>query len=216
MNQKFLKHIEWKLLRGTLILAFACIAIGFGALILSYEYKISKEDINEKYKLQLLSLASKTKRAEHDFSIYNEYLPQLQQYIDKGYIGAEKRALWIDTLHNISTDLKLQNLKYNISEQQAFNHRGTPLPEGEFSVAQSVMQIDMGLYHENDLFTLFDSLRKNANSLYHVDQCAIRRIRSYADNEGIEPNLSAQCDLIWITLRLPLLMTKNASIEVKP
>lgn len=203
MNQNFLKSIEWGLIRGALIWAVACVCIGIAALVISYEYKESKEDTEEKYRLQLLSLNSKTNKAIRDGKTYDSYLPKFNNYIDKGYIGEQKRVLWVDILHNVTTSLRLPDMQYHISEQTEYKHKGKPLPEGSFSINKSVMQISMNLFHENDLFTILNTLNKESKSLYHIEQCSIRRSRPLDAEHLHEPNLSAQCDLVWIALQYP-------------
>lgn len=200
MKQNFLKNIEWNLLRGTLIWAIACFMLGVTAMILSYEHKMEKIDLEEKYELNLRSLTSKINKTNRDREIYHEYLPRIEKQIKKGFIGALKRVVWVDVLHKVTSNLKLPDMQYNISEQTDYISKGQLMPEGDFSIVKSIMHINMNIYHEEDLFTLLDLLTEESKAFFQVKECSMRQTRAKAINKIDEPNLSVQCDLVWIAL----------------
>jgi len=201
MMQNFLKNIEWALLRGTLIWAVACFSLGVTALVISYEYKVSKKEAEERQELQLRSLSSKLQKTIKDEKIYQKYLPRLERQIDKGYVGDLNRVVWVDILHEVTAKLKLPDIQYDISEQSNYVHNGRVIPEGDFQIVSNLMQITTNLFHEDDLFGLLDLLREKSNSFYQVDQCSIRQSRPKAISEIGDPNLNVHCELVWIALQ---------------
>jgi len=213
MTQNYLKGIEWQLLRGTLIFAVTCVVLGLSVLMLSFEYKLSKEDEFENKKLELLQLKSRMNKALRDGDTYKEHLPSLDEYRKLGYVGEENRVLWIDIIREVTTELKFPNLQYAISEQTPYEHKGTELPTGDFSIVKSVMQIGMNIYHEGDLFKLIKTLKNRSKGLFYIDKCAIKRER-VVDSKNIDnANLNVQCDLIWISVKYEQLMSEQKGMD---
>jgi hypothetical protein len=65
---------------------------------------------------------------------------------------------------------------------------------------ESAMRVRFRLLHEGDLGRFFDSLARQGTGIFTVDQCQLRRI----DTGGViryQPNVSAECELSWITVR---------------
>jgi hypothetical protein len=63
------------------------------------------------------------------------------------------------------------------------------------------MRVRFRLLHEGDLARFFDSLANQRTGIFAVDQCWLRRI----DTGGViryQPNVNAECDLSWITVRI--------------
>jgi len=207
--QSSLSDIDWSLLRRTLMFSMICIVLGVAIFMLSYDYKLSKDEANERQRFTLLQLTNKSNKTIRDAQTYSDFLPKLKTYQEQGYIGEEHRVLWIDILREITAELKFPNMQYNISEQTKYQHKGNSLPAEGFEIVNSVMQISVDLFHEGDLITLLKTLEKKSKGLFYIDQCSMRRSRIETSFKALESNISAQCDLVWISLQFPQLMAEE-------
>ncbi|MEO8417668.1 MAG: hypothetical protein ABI475_02965, partial [Methylophilaceae bacterium] len=67
---------------------------------------------------------------------------------------------------------------------------------------RSVMKLELSMLHEGDLLTLLDALEAQRNTPFIVRQCEITRLTAISSNT-LKPNLLANCELDWLTLREP-------------
>lgn len=136
------------------------------------------------------------------------YLPVYQQLLDRGIIGQEKRIEWVDSLRKIHQQHKLFNINYTIGIQESYkpsfiNDTGT------FQVHRSIMKLDLSLLHEGDLLTLLSGLEEMQTTPFIVRRCELRRL-SVSTTRALQPNMSGQCELDWLTIREPQLAGANS------
>jgi hypothetical protein len=65
----------------------------------------------------------------------------------------------------------------------------------------SIMDLKMGLLHEEDLFTLIEGLKLSIKNIFTVESCSIKRrnpVSSSLDTK--RANLSSDCRLRWVTI----------------
>ncbi len=60
------------------------------------------------------------------------------------------------------------------------------------------MKISLGLLHEGDLMRFLGTLARQGLGVFAVNQCSLEHLVSGGGNQ---PNLRAECELAWITLR---------------
>ena len=81
------------------------------------------------------------------------------------------------------------------------------LPDGAIGggheFMSSSMKLQMQLLHEDDLLGFIADLRSRVRALIVVRQCSVERIARgpAATERGVQPQLKADCELDWITLR---------------
>ena len=133
-----------------------------------------------------------------------QYLPQYNQLIASGFIGEERRIEWIENLRQIHDAHKLFSIDYSIGLQESF--KPSYLPNlGNFKLQRSTMKLNLELLHEGDLLNLLDGLRAQSTP-YIVRECEITRPSgAVINNKEVAANLSAVCEIDWLTIRDPQL-----------
>lgn len=63
---------------------------------------------------------------------------------------------------------------------------------------QSVMRVKLPLLHEGDLMGFFQRVAASRRGVFVITGCTLAKAR--AGNAPDQPNLSAECDLAWITV----------------
>ncbi|MDP2828512.1 MAG: hypothetical protein Q8O37_07885 [Sulfuricellaceae bacterium] len=133
----------------------------------------------------------------------NRILRFSQSYLDlqqAGFVGEEERINWVDALRATSLQLKLFGANYQIEARQAYKPQGLP-DTGNFHLYRSVMKLDLGLLHEEDLMRFLGALANQKVGLFSLQTCSLQNSRSggAVQTKG-QPNLKADCTIDWITL----------------
>ncbi len=129
------------------------------------------------------------------------YLPLYLELVQQGFIGEERRIEWIDDLRTINQQYKLFGIHYSIGAQEA---RGPALSmvTGPFALHRSVMKIEMGLLHENDLLAITDALSSHRRAPFLLRDCIVSR-STEGNRSQFLPNLNASCEIEWLTIAEP-------------
>ena len=116
----------------------------------------------------------------------------------RGMIGEEQRLEWVELIKDIRDTRRLIDLQYEIAPQRLLDGN----PTGSYAFYSSAMKLQFRLLHEEDLTRLIGDLRSRAKALIRVRSCDVARLPASADERsGRRANLSAECEIDWLTLR---------------
>ncbi len=188
---------ELKALRGPLIFLVLILAIASGGIYYTYLLRQQAQALLVQQQGQLREAEMRMQRSGDEEAIIIQYVEKYRQLQRSGFVGDEQRINWLDGLRVANERTDLFGINYEIGVQQPYAY-ATELNPGQISLRQSVMKLDFRLLHEGDLLRFFEALRTQDAGLFHLDRCLLRR----TETSGVisfQPNLSATCDLIWIT-----------------
>jgi len=136
--------------------------------------------------------------------LLKQFEKQYKKLISSGIVGNEDRLNWVDTIEKITINNKIPYLKYKIDKRQQLNSNEINQKYPGIQLLKSTMSLDMQLLHEGDLYTIINSLHKNAKGLFDIKSCAIIRnttqVESLVDSQT-DKNFSAKCVLNWYTMQ---------------
>ena len=115
-----------------------------------------------------------------------------------GIIGDEQRLEWTEMLRDVQRQLRLPEMSYEFAPQ-ALLEGGT---NGDYAFLASPMKIHLQLVHEYDLINFLDLVQRQARALVVTRSCALGRSTPSPSAAG-RGQLSADCELEWITARSP-------------
>ena len=195
---------DWRKLRYPILgLGIALVLVG---LLVSFADQHRQKSLNAMNLQQelLIKAQQKFQSSGLEKETIKQYLPQYNQLIASGFIGEERRIEWIENLRRIHDAHKLFNIDYSIGLQESF--KPSYLPNlGNFKLQRSTMKLNLELLHENDLLNLLDGLRDQSTP-YIVRNCEITRPSgAVINNKVVVANLSAVCEIDWLTIRDPQL-----------
>ena len=127
------------------------------------------------------------------------YLSDYQYLQRLGFVGDEQRINWLEGLRLTNQQTQLFGVDYQIGAQQPYPY-ASELDPGQLTLYQSLMKINFRLLHEGDLVRFLGTLAQQGAGFFSVNQCVIERL----DTDGsirFQPNLRADCELAWITVR---------------
>ena len=195
-------EIDWRILRGSVVLLVIVLAIVGTALAMSFQFKSRKEATLARERSTMLASRSRYQALDEEEDIIATYLPRYSDLEDQGIIGREKRLDWIDVLRESAREVQVPRLQYTIEAQRSFD-TGLDLQVGDYQVFASSIRLQLGLLHEGDLIRLLSKMRDGVNGLFGVSGCSISRPRGPLQMEATASNVNAQCVINFITIRAP-------------
>jgi len=154
------------------------------------------------YRQQVVALQeAKTRyqRSGEERETVMRYIQAYRQLEKIGFIGAEQRLNWIESLREANAQAGLFGVDYQMTAQEPFPYVTKDNPIGS-RIKQSKMRLTFGVLHEADLMKLFRSLPARQAGLFSIVGCSLDR----AGRDGIpvprQANLSAVCELSWVTM----------------
>lgn len=196
-----LSRQDWNKLRYPAI--FLGAALIFTTLLVGYADKRQSEarQAVELQQGQLNQARQRYQSSGQEKETIIKYLPLYQQLIQGGFIGEERRIEWVDSLRTIHQKNKLFGINYTISTQEEYKPTFA-LNVGPSSLHRSIMKLELSMLHEGDLLTLLNTLDAQQSTPFIVRDCEITRLNEAITN-NLVPNLQANCELDWLTIREP-------------
>ena len=133
--------------------------------------------------------------------LVDRYHRRYERFRTLGFVGAESRLDWIETMRQASNELTLPRVSYAIEPQLdviapvASVHTGDDL-----SLHLSRVQVQMGLLHEVDLLRFFDDLQSKAPGLMTVDRCDLEWDVDSRVPLDVRANIRADCSVLLFSL----------------
>lgn len=150
---------------------------------------------------QLRDAQTRVQKSGTEKDLIARYLPNYQKLDALGFIGDEQRINWLDALRNVNHKGSLFGINYDIAAKKAYPNAAA-LGAGQLNLSQSVMKLRFQMLHEGDLPKFFEYLAEQNAGVFIVNQCNVRRT-SVAPPPRFQPNMSAECELAWLTAQPP-------------
>ena len=120
-----------------------------------------------------------------------------QQLEKSGITGDEKRLEWIELLRDLQRQLKLPGMSYEFGSQVPLE-----LVSGvAYAYQSSHLHIQLRLLHEEDLLNFLQQLQQRAKAMVLIRSCRLSRSANAVEINKSEAQLTADCDMEWVTLR---------------
>ena len=194
MNASDLRALKTPLTALVMVVAIGVGLIYYGDLTLKQAKLALAQQQN-----QLRDARTRLHKSGDEKNIIIRYLNSYQYLQRLGFVGDEQRINWLDGLRLANQQTQLFGVDYQISTQQPYPY-ANELDPGQLTLHQSLMKINFRLLHEGDLMRFLGTLAKQDAGVFSVNQCVMERV----DTGGgirFQPNLRADCELAWITVR---------------
>ena len=177
----------------------ALVAIAGGALVTYTRTQI----INDQRVLaaqegQLREARTRYQRSGDEREMIVRFIGPYQELRARGLVGPERRINWLEALRASNRQAQLFGAEYQIGTQQPYPF-AQELNAPKLGMAQSVMKLNLRLAHEGELMRFLRSLESQNVGIFDINQCALERAGN-ASPERVQPNLTAECELAWITI----------------
>jgi hypothetical protein len=121
----------------------------------------------------------------------------LQQLQTSGVTGDEKRLDWMEMLRETQRELRLPGMSYEFGAQTSLDKGG----DTTYAWFSSPLRLQLRLLHEEDLLNFLARTQKKARALVIIRSCKLAPLPRQADGRDALAQLSAECEMQWITAR---------------
>lgn len=194
-----MRTIDWRALRGSIVLVAVALAIGAAAAGSALRFQTEALRGYDRQKERLDAILSRYRTIGEQKRSIEAWLPAFRSLQADGVVGEEQRLEWIEALRAAAARVDLPSLRYRIEPRTA-HQVGPGLDTGGFDAFSTVVRLETGLLHEGDLERLIGELANADAGLFRIERCDIRRTGPDFVMRPGAANLTAQCDLRWITL----------------
>ena len=192
--------VDWFYLRKPLFTFFAGLMIAILMIVAGLQYESAQQNTYEQSLITLRKTHQLYSNIINDIDLLEQYRSQYGEYKASGLVGVERRLSWVESLQSTNDVLQLPTISYNLLPQGNFERPGFKVKSG-VNIKGSVMELRMGLLHEEDLFALIEGLRQSIKNIFTVESCSISRGSAVSSSLGTKTaNLSSNCRLRWVTI----------------
>ena len=195
-----MNKIDWFYLRRPLIVFALTMIISIVLVLVGQQYERMQVENYEKSVSTLRSTYRLYKGIIDDIDLLEQYKNIYSSYRSTGLVGDERRLSWIESLESTNEVLRLPVLTYSLLPQEEFKRPGFKAKRG-VEVNGSVMELTLGILHEEDIFALFEGLRLSIKNLFTVESCSLTRSSGIdASLNTKRANFNSKCKIRWVTI----------------
>lgn len=191
MNRPPFASLKFPLVLGTTALVLALAGAGWShhqAAVAQQTLQTARNAVSEA-RLNL-------DRSKQQQQLVAAHLTDYHALAARGFVGPEARLAWIEAVQLANRDAGLYGLDYRMAPRTPDRPelaQGLPL-------GHTVMTLTLPLLVETDLPRFLNALKTRAPGLMRVRGCRLTRLNDAASPASSQPQLQAECDLLWFTL----------------
>ena len=191
---------DWHALRNPILTLVAVILLGIALVFFSHQELAQTKALLKNQEIALHEAQERLHKSGEERDKILRYRAEFIALQQHGFIGEEQRINWVDALRVASLSLKMFGINYQIEAQQLYAASVAP-EAGPYRLRQSVMKINMGLLHEEDVLRFVNALAEQQAGVFSIRECSLQRQgTAKAENVRVQPNLLADCSLAWLTI----------------
>ncbi|MEO8163773.1 MAG: hypothetical protein ABI619_00120 [Betaproteobacteria bacterium] len=175
------------------------IAVSIALVKLTSDQRVHAENQSRNLLLTLQEARSRYHRSGDERENILRYLPAYQQLVEQGFVGTERRISWLEALRIANEQAGSLGVTYQLEPQKPFLLMSLDNPVSK-NLQHSRMKLTIGLLHEGTLMEFFRSLAAQQPGLFMLTGCALDRASGLESPAPRQANLSAQCELSWLTI----------------
>lgn len=188
---------------GAMKMPVLALAIAVAASLAMVAFSSNQRSQSEKqYRNQLTALQgarTRYQRSGDERETVTHYLQAYRQLEKNGFVGAEQRLNWVESLRAANAQAGLFGVDYQLTAQEPFPYVAKDNPIGD-RVKRSRMRLSFGVLHEGDLPRLFRALSAQQPGLFMLNSCSLDRAGRQGAPLPRQANLTAECELSWLTI----------------
>lgn len=192
---------NFKKLRVSIAISVLLLLLGTAAVMLSNQQSKQAGVAVQQAQRAKQEASSKLARAQDEAVELRQKIAEYQSLKARGLIGQEHRLDWTEQIRRIKHDRRLIDVQYELGPQHLADNIGASAEGAGFEIMASSMKLQMQLLHEGDLLNFLDDLKTSVSAYIRLRRCKVDRIAAGSAERGPIPQLKAECELDWITLR---------------
>jgi hypothetical protein len=195
-----MSKIDWRYLQQAIIVFVLAVIVAVLMAITADRFRAAQKKDYDQSLATLQSTYRDYSGLVNDIDLLEQYRTLFIGYKSTGLVGDERRLSWIESLKRTNARIRLPLMKYQLRPQEKFERPGLTLKRG-VELSSAPMLLNMDLLHEEDILTVFETLRLSIKNLFTVDSCVLSRKGAVGGTlDTQKANLSANCVIRWLTI----------------
>lgn len=192
--------IDWKVAGKPMVVMVVTAGVCYGGLWGGIRYCRFQENELKRHERSVSDPADKYAAAQRGAEEIATFYSRFKEYQSLGVIGVEDRVSWGEGLSLSARGHHLLNMNYSITQPEVYSLRSFGKMR-EAHLYASLMSVDMGLLHEEEMLDLVDSLGGEVSGLFRVRECHLERKGGVLDLSGDVVNFNGRCQLLWFNIK---------------
>ena len=190
---------------GPLRTPLAALVVSIVATLLLIDYAGDKRSAEQQSVFAARARAEEARKryldSDLEKAMISQYLPQYRDLQQRGFIGSENRINWIDALRIADQQAGNFGVQYQLSAQGPYKGllSGDPIAS---RLRRSTMDIRFRVVHEGQFLDFLEALEVQRAGMYALRSCSLEPVHRDEPQPRTQ-NLSAQCEIDWVTLTPP-------------
>ena len=194
-----MKALNLRALSGPLL--FLALSLGIAAGLWAWTSGQARNARAEKERVEFAYNAARARllKSGSERHVIEDNLDAWQTLERRGFINPNQRLAWLEAITEANRSNRLYGLEYTLSAPESVPPdvaRGLPL-------MQTIVRIKMPILVETDLDRFLGGLKSHPAGLMRARSCILSRNGPLAPDMVNQPELDAECELLWYTLKLP-------------
>jgi hypothetical protein len=190
---------DFRAMRMPVLALAIALAASFTMVAFSSNQRSQSEKQYRDHVAALQEARTRYQRSGEERETVMHYVQAYRQLEKIGFVGAEQRLNWVESLRAADAQAGLFGVDYQLSAQEPFPYVAKDNPVGD-RVKHSRMRLSFGVLHEGDLTRLFRALSAQQPGLFTLNSCSLDRAGRQGAPLPRQANLSAECELSWLTI----------------
>jgi hypothetical protein len=195
-----MSKIDWRYLQQAIIVFILAVIVAVLMAIAANRYQATQKNEYEQSLATLQLTYREYNGLVNDIDLLEQYRTLFVGYKSTGLVGDERRLSWIESLKRTNAKVRLPLMRYQLRPQEKFERPGLTVKKG-VKLSSAPMMLNMDLLHEEDILTVFETLRLSIKNLFTIDSCMLSRKGAVGGTLDTQrANLSANCVIRWLTI----------------
>jgi hypothetical protein len=195
------RTLEWRALAPQLLFAFACLLAAVALVLWRQAVLSDTEKQLQHVRQERIAAEQRLSQSSSEGIEIRQHAALFNRLVEHGMLGPEQRLEWTELLRTAELRLKLPKLDYEFQHSTVLDNAGS-VSKG-YRFYNSRMRLQAQLVEEEDLLRLLTLLQREATALIRIQGCKITRLPATISNADSLAQLTADCQLDWITAQLP-------------
>lgn len=183
-------------LKTSILLLLAAGSMSAAGIFWSHKQDTDARAALQRQQTALNAARARQQQGQTEARMIAQHINAYHALIARGFIGEENRLAWIEAVQLANQDARLYGLTYTLSPRAA----APPTLASGLPLKQTRMVVNMPLLVETDLPRFLDALRVRAPGIFRVNQCHLSRITDAPPQAVNQPEIEAECELLWFTV----------------
>lgn len=191
------KDISWRAHSVSLFFLLGGLVLFVISGILYLDKKSELQQVKSEYQQQRYA----NQNAGIALQVLDENSAAYNEFRKQGVVGEAQRLQWIETTQKLSEVLGIPLVEFTLNSAEALTELNNIYWNPEFDMQITPMSLEMDLRHEGEFLKMMSALQSQAEGIFSIDQCDLRRNPASEGEDLALVGLKGKCAITWFSIK---------------